>query len=224
MMSPTTIVSNEFKEICPQFIGVAISATVKNSTLSAGLWQEIDTFCSQLQQTFTTETIKQHSGIHATRQAYKLFGKDPSRYRPACEQLARRILQGKGLYAVDTLVDLVNFISLYCGYSTAALDQDKIKGDSICLGIGKSEEPYEAIGRGTLNIENLPVYRDEIGGIATPTSDNVRTMISGETKHLVILINAYDGNQEILGKTLDFSIRLLKEYAEANDIQYIYYK
>ena len=92
------------------------------------------------------------------------------------------------------------------------------------MGIGKSEEPYEAIGRGTLNIENLPVYRDEIGGIATPTSDNVRTMISGETKHLVILINAYDGNQEILGKTLDFSIRLLKEYAEANDIQYIYYK
>ena len=40
------------------------------------------------------------------------------------------------------------------------------------LGIGKSGEPYEGIGRGELNIEGMPVYRDAMGGIGTPTSDN----------------------------------------------------
>ena len=39
------------------------------------------------------------------------------------------------------------------------------------LGIGKSGEPYEGIGRGELNIEGMPVYRDAMGGIGTPTSD-----------------------------------------------------
>ena len=37
---------------------------------------------------------------------------------------------------------------------------DKIQGDTLVLGIGKSGEPYEGIGRGELNIEGMPVYRD----------------------------------------------------------------
>ena len=48
-------------------------------------------------------------------------------------------------------------------------------GGADTLGVGKAGEPYEGIGRGTINIEGLPVYRDQIGGVGTPTSDNERT-------------------------------------------------
>ena len=70
---------------------------------------------------YTPDTIKDHPGIAATRTAYKACGKDPSRYRPASEQLARRILQGKSLYSVDTLVDLGNLVSIAAGYPTGLL-------------------------------------------------------------------------------------------------------
>lgn len=212
-----------FVQNCPAFIGAAIYAEVVNSTDSVELWNEIDAFSSQLRHQFSKDSIKQRSGIEATRSCYKALGKDPSRYRPACEQLARRILQDKPLYHVDTLVDLVNFASLFSGYSTAALDADNIQGTSIKLGVGRSSEPYEAIGRGELNIENLPAYRDELGAFATPTSDSTRTMLSLKTTKLLILINAYDGDVVNLRNTIDFTVDLLKRFAACQHYEVIEY-
>jgi DNA/RNA-binding domain of Phe-tRNA-synthetase-like protein len=138
--------------------------------------------------------------------------------------LARRILQGKDLYSIDQLVDFGNLVSLYCGYSTAMLDAEKIKGANITLGIGTPGEPYEGIGRGVLNIENLPVYRDEEGGFATPTSDSVRTMISTDTKHILLLINGYDGNEERLTDALNYAYEGLKRFVEVKgEVQKIKY-
>ncbi len=222
-MSISINVSPEFKCLCPAFRGVALMADVKNPATPPGLWAEIEAECNKLMAAFTTETIKNRSGIEATRAAYKTLGKDPSRYRPACEQLARRVVQGKGLYSVDTLVDAINLVSLFSGYSTAALDMDKIRGGLLTLGIGREGEPYEGIGRGVLNIDRLPVYRDEAGGVATPTSDNVRTMISAETHRLLVLINGYDGDAANLDAAAALTERLLAEYAAGKNFQRIHY-
>lgn len=208
-----------FTAICPLFIGGAIYANVRNSAESPDLWKELDNFSNELREQYSIDTIKLKTGIAATRQAYKNAGKDPSRYRPACEQLARRILQGKNLYHINTIVDLVNFSSLYSGLSTAALDADQILGELIYLGLGKKDEPYEAIGRGFLNIENLPVYRDSQGAFATPTSDSTRTMLRQSTRHLLILINGYDGDMVNMDKTIDFTIRLLEKFAHGTNIE-----
>ena len=217
-------ISKTFHDVCPKFIGGAILAEVKNSATTPELWAEIERIANVLRNNYTTDTIKQQSGIAATREAYRKAGKDPSRYRPACEQLARRILQGKDLYSIDQLVDFGNLISLYCGYSTAMLDAEKILGENITLGIGTSGEPYEGIGRGVLNIENLPVYRDEEGGFATPTSDSVRTMISANTKHILLLINGYDGNEERLTDALNYAYEGLKRFVEVKgEVQKIKY-
>lgn len=212
----------EFENICPHFVGAAIEARVTNSATNSQLWEEIEKCCQQLRADFTTESIKHRSGIAATRQAYKAAGKDPSRYRPACEQLARRILQGKELYAVNTLVDLGNLVSLSSGYATAALDADKIEGEKLTLSLGTAGEPYEGIGRGVLNIENLPIYRDSLGGIATPTSDNIRTAISLETRRMLLLINGYDGNQEAVEAAAQDTIELLQRHCAAESSYFLY--
>ena len=62
---------------------------------------------------------------------------------------------------------------------------------SLSLGAGREGEPFEAIGRGILNIAHMPVYRDAIGGIGTPTSDNERTKIDLDTRRLLMCINIY---------------------------------
>lgn len=205
-------ISTEFKCSLPDFKGRAVLAEVTNSPTPPELWAEIETELDLLCQEYTTETIKTRSGIAATRAAYKTLGKDPSRYRPACEQLARRAIQKKGLYSVNTLVDLGNLVSLKFGYATGALDADLISGH-ITLGVGQADEPYEGIGRGKLNIEHLPVYRDELGGIATPTSDSVRTCLSIESRHLLLFINGYDGKEDILDAATTYTIDLLRKYA-----------
>lgn len=212
--------TEEFRAVCPRFVGAAVCAEVTNSPTPPDLWNEIDREIKCLQSSYTPETLKQRSGIAATRQAYRLFGKDPSRYRPACEQLARRVLQGKGLYSVDTLVDLGNLVSLRSGYAIGALDADKVAGAALQLGVGLADEPYEGIGRGALNIEHMPVYRDAEGGVATPTSDHVRTRISAATTRLLVLINGYDGDRDAVATAARFTQELLVRHAGSDGGSY----
>ena len=144
------IVSKEIEQVCPTFVGACVEAKVVNTPFCEALWKEIDALCEHYRATLTTETLKEMSSIAATRSVYKACGKDPSRYRPASEALIRRVLQGKSLYQIDTLVDLINLASIAYGYSIGGFDADKFKGDTLTLGIGKEGEPYEGIGRGIL--------------------------------------------------------------------------
>lgn len=217
------IVSEEIKSVCPTFVGACIEATVENTLYCKELWEEIEELGEKYRNALTTETLKNMSGIAATRKVYRMCGKDPSRYRPASEALIRRILQGKSLYQKDTLVDLVNLASIAFGYSIGGFDADKFEGDILTLGVGKAGEPYEGIGRGLINIEGLPVYRDAKGGVGTPTSDNERTKMELSTTHLVVLINGYDGNEDQVRSNAVFIQELLKKYCNSDGGTYFIY-
>lgn len=218
------IVSNEIESVCPQFVGAAVEAQVENTPYCVALWEEIARQGEQYRQTLTTESLKQLSGIATTRRVYKACGKDPSRYRPASEALIRRILQGKALYQIDTLVDLINLASIRYGYSIGGFDADKIAGDQLTLGIGRKDEPYEGIGRGLINIEGLPVYRDAEGGVGTPTSDNERTKITLGTTHLLVLINGYDGNRQQVEANAEFIRQLVVKYCNSKKCEISFYQ
>ena len=218
------IVSNEIETVCPNFVGACVEARVKNSQYRQPLWDEINTLETKFKAELTTETLKDISGIAATRRVYRACGKDPSRYRPASEALIRRVLQGKALYQIDTLVDLINLASMAFGYSIGGFDADKFVGNTLTLGIGKEGEPYEGIGRGMINIHGLPVYRDEIGGVGTPTSDHERTKITIDTTHLLVLINGYDGNEASVRQNAEFIQQLLQKFCESDGGTYHIYK
>lgn len=210
--------------VCPEFVGACITANISNTQYSADLWSEIDTLGAEYRATLTTESLKDMTSIQATRRIYKLCGKDPSRYRPSGEALVRRVLQGKGLYQVDTLVDLINLASMKYGYSIGAFDADKFSGYTLTIGIGKEGEPYEGIGRGMINIAGLPVYRDAVGGVGTPTSDHERTKVSLSTTRLLVLVNGYDGSEQGVTDTAEYIIKLLNKYCAATNCAYKIYK
>lgn len=211
------IVSQEIASVCPEFVGAAVEAWVKNSAYSQELWDEIHLLEEKFRASLTTDSLKDMPSIAATRRVYKACGKDPSRYRPASEQLIRRMLQGKELYQIDTLVDLVNLASIAYGYSIGGFDADKFVGDTLTLGVGREGEPYEGIGRGPLNIAGLPVYRDALGGVGTPTSDNERTKMTMETTHLVVLVNGYDGDRERVMANAQYIQQLVERFASGTD-------
>ena len=210
------VVSPDIHSVCRRFVGACVDAIVFNSSYCQPLWDEINTMGNKYRSTLTTESLKQLSGIAATRRVYRACGKDPSRYRPASEALIRRMLMGKSLYQIDTLVDLINLASIAYGYSIGGFDADKFDGEILTLGIGRSGEPYEGIGRGMINIEGLPVYRDATGGVGTPTSDNERTKLTLQTKHLVVLINGYDGNENNVQANAEYIQDLLRKYCHSD--------
>jgi len=218
------VVSSEIQTVCPEFVGACVEANVSNSPYCQPLWDEIDAMGNKYRSTLTTESLKQLSGIAATRRVYRACGKDPSRYRPASEALIRRQLTNKSLYQIDTLVDLTNLASIAYGYSIGGFDADKFDGDTLTLGIGRAGEPYEGISRGMINIEGLPVYRDAIGGVGTPTSDNERTKITLETTHLVVLINGYDGNEANVKANAEYIQELLRKYCNSDGGTYFLYQ
>ena len=196
---------------------MAIACRVKNSPSDGALWQEIAAEEAAVKAACRLEEVNKWAPIKATRTAYKRLGKDPNRYRPSAEALRRRILRELPLYRIDTLVDLINLVSIRTGYSIGGFDADKIEG-ALTLGVGREGERYEGIGRGLLNIAGLPVYRDQVGGIGTPTSDEERTKISLETTSLLMIINGYSGS-EGLKEAGDYALDLLRRYASAENVE-----
>lgn len=218
------IVSKEIESVCPSFVGACIEAEVVNTPYCEPLWAEIHQLGERQRQKLTVDSLKELPAIAATRQVYKACGKDPSRYRPSSEALIRRTLQGKSLYQIDTIVDIINLASMSFGYSIGAFDATKFVGDTLTLGVGRKNEPYEGIGRGMINIEGLPVYRDQQGGVGTPTSDNERTKVELSTTRLLVLINGYDGNEQTVRQTAETIIRLITEYCSAKGCSYFFFR
>ncbi|GAD05970.1 B3/B4 domain-containing protein [Porphyromonas crevioricanis] len=190
---PKTLTFDQFFiERVPEFrvsVTVARGLTERGET-SPTVEQLLKEAGDLLKQRYETAEIKQRAAIAATRKAYKALGKDPNRYRPAAEQLCRRLTLGHGLYFVNPLVDIGNVISITTGFSIGVFDYSAV-GGNVLLRRGTAEDEFEGIGRGTLNIEGLPTYVDEQGPFATPTSDHERTKVREETRDTLIFINDF---------------------------------
>lgn len=212
-VSISTLVS----DACPTLRAGIIKANVVNTPTSDELWNELQNEATRIASEFSTETLSKRPAIAGTRKAYKTFGKDPARYRVSSEALCRRAIRGLDLYRINTLVDLINVVSMRSGYSIGGFDADRIEGD-MTLGVGTADDVFHGIGRGLLNIEGMPVYRDNIGGVGTPTSDEERTKITLDTTHLLITINAYAPEMP-LEECVQWTVELLGKYAQATNIE-----
>ena len=207
-------ISEEIAKACPDLHVAVVECDVVNTVSDEQLWKEITEVETHIRTTCKLEDINKFPPIQATRQAYKRLGKDPNRYRPSAEALRRRILRELPLYKIDTLVDIINLLSIQSGYSIGGFDAGKIDGDLV-LGVGREGEIYHGIGRGELNIAGLPVYRDNQGGVGTPTSDEERTKIDMNTGKLLMIINGYSG-KDGLQEALTYGVSLLTRYVSVS--------
>ena len=205
-------------EVCPQARIGLISATVVNEPTCDALWTEIERTAEEVKQRYELLAINERPAIAGTRRLYRALGKDPSRYRVSSEALCRRIVRGLGIYRLTTLIDVVNLVSIKSGYAISGLDRDKIAGDTLTMSVGTAQDTYNGIGRGQLNIEGMPVYRDAAGPIATPTSDEERTKFTDETTHVQININAFVPEMP-LEEAVEWMAALLVKHAHATDVE-----
>lgn len=217
-MLPKIIIDERIKKACPDMRVGLIRAKVTNCETSPELWAEIERESEAVIAKYELLEINKRPAVAQTRALYRALGKDPNRYRVASEALCRRVIRGLGLYRIDTLVDLINLVSMKSGYPISGLDADKLVGDTLTMGVGEEGEEYNGIGRGLLNISGMPVYRDEVSGVATPTSDEERTKITLDTCTLQMNINGF-GEEMPMEETVAWSVELLRKYAGATEVE-----
>lgn len=210
-------ISDEIKEKCQGVCIGCIEADVVIEEGSEELWDIINKKSSEIQKSVKADEILKLSNIASSRNAYKRIGKDPSRYRLSSESLLKRIVKGLGLYKVNNVVDISNFISFISGFSVCTYDLDKVKGE-ILFSIGKAGEAYNGIGRGAINLEKLPVFEDELGKFGSTTSDSERTMVTKATKHILINIISFDGEEQ-LKAYMDYAVEFIEKYADGKGIE-----
>ncbi len=215
-MIPISI-SSEVKSKCPQLQLGCIQCNLIVTNEYPTLLELIQKELTELQSKLSVEEISKIPSIQSSRIGYKSLGKDPARYRLSAEALLRRVVKGKGLYQVNNVVDLLNLTSVKSGFSIGGYDAEKIKGD-VQLTIGKANEPYEAIGRGELNIEFLPTFRDQEGPFGSPTSDSVRTMVTPKTQQFLMPIFNFGGLQN-LEEVMSNAIVLLEKHATGSTFE-----
>jgi len=211
------IISQSIKDILPDLTLGIIECDVVISEENCELWREIEAECWSIGHSGELAEVGSHPAIKASRFAYRKCGKDPARYRLSSEALMRRVVKGHQLYRINNVVDLVNLVSLKSGMSIGGYDVKKIVGNVI-FDIGKKDEPYDAIGRGDLNIEFLPVFRDALSPFGSPTSDSVRTSVTGSTKRFLMVIIGFSG-EICTVDTVELSLNLLKKFAQADNFE-----
>lgn len=138
------------------------------------------------------EPLAQWPNLGPSRAGCKACGKDPGRYRISSEALYRRLKQGKGLYAINSVVDANNIASLETGFSLGSYTLGNLRGD-ITFRRGLPGETYEGIGKGGLNLENLPLLADALGPFGSPVSDSTRALVDERTRVCLTIIYGFDG-------------------------------
>ena len=169
----------------------------------------------------TLEDVLKVPLIDEARNAYRTLGKDPSRYKVASESLLRRIVKNRGLYLINNAVDAGNALSIILKRNTAVLDYDKIVGD-VVIRKGRTDDLFFGIGRGKLNVSNIPVYVDEVGPFGSSTSDSERTMITNKTKKLLVFVVCFSYTE--VDKAIEITKEIYEKYVNAKNIQFMHVK
>ncbi|MBT8171808.1 hypothetical protein KJN74_02930 [Candidatus Bathyarchaeota archaeon] len=165
----------------------------------------------KVKEQYNIVTLKDHPIFGAYRDFYWKIRIDPTKNRPAAEALTRRILAGKELPCINTLVDAYNLASISSGIALATFDSDILKGDLLMrfaekgeqiLGIGM-KKPFFLKG------EEI-VISDKKKLIAIyPYRDSDDTKVTLETKNVTIVICGVPG---IKKETLKSASDVAKDY------------
>ncbi|QQO07733.1 B3/B4 domain-containing protein [Breznakiella homolactica] len=191
------IISDEFKAICP---GTALGILRYEATVAASSSELLGVFdraAEKLSRQYTIDTVAENPHIAAARRAYKALGKSPQEYRNAAEAMLRRIVKNSGLYHICNVVEINNLISVSSGYSIGSYDADALKG-AVELRRADDGARYDGIGKGSVNIERLPVLYDELGPFGSPTSDSRRAMIQTGRRKILSVLYSFDGPGDLV--------------------------
>lgn len=204
------------KKKCPRTALGCLTARVKTEDSPVGLIAEMNQRELEIQELPFPRGVLESPQVEATRRAYKALGKDPARYRGSAEALLRRIVAGKGFPQINTVVDVINLVSVESRLPVGLYDAAHVNG-GVVFRAGRAGETYKGIGKYDLNLEGLPLFADDDGPHGSATSDSERTMVTSQTTGILAIIVSFGGPEGLDRWTRRMS-DLLAEYAAAQNV------
>ncbi|MFP7295600.1 B3/4 domain-containing protein [Neobacillus niacini] len=126
-------------------------------------------------------------GIKEWRTIFKMFSKDPNRYRHSAEALYRRVQKQNYLTTVQSAIDINNFFSLQYQVPIGIYDSDKLEGP-ITIEKAKTGDEYVGLNGRMNSLENLIVSCDQHGPFGSPFVDSNRAPVTQTTKNAMQII------------------------------------
>ncbi len=175
------------------------------------LWQTIEQAATEFAARCGVNAIASDARIVAVRRMFKAIGVDPSRYRPSSEALVRRVAQGKGLYQINTAVDVNNWCSLEERLPFGIYDAAHVEGD-VLLRLGRENEVYEGIGKSLVSLEGKLILSDAVGAFGSPISDSTRAMVTSDTRDIHLVMFAPDVSHDGLHAIVQRAAERMRKY------------
>jgi DNA/RNA-binding domain of Phe-tRNA-synthetase-like protein len=210
-------IHEELKKKCPRAALGCVTAHVLTGKTPAALLEEMRAREAKILSLPEPRAVLEAPAILSTRAGYKALGKDPARYRGSAEALLRRILTGKNFPQINSVVDVINLVSVESRLPIGLYDRAHVQGN-IVFRAGRAGETYKGIGKYDLNLEGLPVFRDELGPHGSPTSDSERTMVTPATTEIVAIIVSFGGS-DALQSNCERMSALFQQYASGTEVQ-----
>jgi len=143
----------------------------------------------EVRRGYALESLKDHQVFRAYRDFFWRIGIDPTKVRPAAEALIRRILGGRPLPTINTLVDAYNLASIRTCISIGAFDLDRIRGEMV---MRRARDGEEFLGIGmerpiTLEGNEIVVSDSEKLITIYPYRDSEETKIAERTRNVIFL-------------------------------------
>ena len=146
----------------------------------------------QIKEEYNLDSVKDHPTFRAYRDFFWSIKIDPTKIRPAAEALIRRILAGKTLPCINTLVDVYNLASIKSRIALATFDADKLEGD-LLMRFAEEGERFYGIGMekplilkgGEIVISDkeklvaVYPYRDADSTKVTDKTENITVVVCG---------------------------------------------
>jgi len=99
-----------------------------------------DEITEKVREKYELDSVKNLPTFRAYRDFFWRVGIDPTKNRPAAEALIRRILGGRTIPRINTLVDAYNLASVKTEIALAAFDANKLKGRPSHAVCGRGRE------------------------------------------------------------------------------------
>jgi DNA/RNA-binding domain of Phe-tRNA-synthetase-like protein len=164
----------------------------------------------QVRDKYDLNALKDQPTFRVYRDFFWRIGLDPTKIRPATEALIRRILAGKGIPRINTLVDSYNLASIRSKIPLATFDSDELEGP-LLMTFAKEGESFYGIGmeKPLILKGGEIVVSDEEKLIAVyPYRDAENTKVIEKTKNVTIIICGVPGVSK--GTLSDASLVVLK--------------
>jgi DNA/RNA-binding domain of Phe-tRNA-synthetase-like protein len=165
----------------------------------------------QVRKEYSLDALKDQPVFRAYRDFFWRVGIDPTKNRPAAEALIRRILGGRMVPRINTLVDAYNLASIKSRIALATFDTDKLNGN-LLMKFAEEGEQFVGIGmEKTLVLKGGEiVISDEEKLVAVyPYRDADNTKVTERTKNITIIVCGAPGINE---QTLENASHVTLEY------------